>query len=371
MISLDLDAYITVVLEEYAERDAVVASHNTVEFEDEQISLEVGEGIEKEGWLLTAIDPPCFERRQVESFNPGKVLPRCRLQLKYFGSNQPPDEFEHRLVMTGAKKPKNFVTILSELIAPVTASRSLRIRKRQKASFTDTTGKHKLVEDSHAQASSSSSFAPAKKIKTEATTGGLEVSTLQHHESLPLLPAVHGPQSSTPCSPYPPPISFPQPLDDPRTAQASSYNLLSCNVVFNQAGSSTPSQQLHTPQHPTGDRAISLSDCLNRLPEEARETTPSQRDFAEIACELNDWKYLCNFMGISVADQTAIDRDQDTTDSKRMAVLELWQRRRGGAATFAELVRAAHQARDLALVEKVVQVAKHCLQPVAQSISFV
>ena len=38
------------MLEEYAGRHAVVASHNTVEFEDEQISLEVGEGIQKEGW---------------------------------------------------------------------------------------------------------------------------------------------------------------------------------------------------------------------------------------------------------------------------------------------------------------------------------
>ena len=54
---------------------------------------------------------------QVEDFKPGQVLARCRLLLKRSASKDPP-EFEHRLEMVGAKKPNNFVTILSEPIAP-------------------------------------------------------------------------------------------------------------------------------------------------------------------------------------------------------------------------------------------------------------
>ena len=90
----------------------------------------------------------------------------------------------------------------------------------------------------------------------------------------------------------------------------------------------------------------------------------------EIAKELIDWEMVGYYLDLSEQDLTAVKREKDTEDQRRIAMLEIWHKRKGRDATYLKLANALlrHSRKDTAellcqIVKKAnMEIDKHQVQ---------
>ena len=63
----------------------------------------------------------------------------------------------------------------------------------------------------------------------------------------------------------------------------------------------------------------------------------------EVALKIKDWKMVGHFFNIPEEKLTAIDRQNDTEDQRKVALLDPWSNREGEEASYLKLAHVLHQ----------------------------
>ena len=102
-------------------------------------------------------------------------------------------------------------------------------------------------------------------------------------------------------------------------------------------------------QHEQGNP--SLEDVISRygLAKEKLQEKCSQAIRLKIAAKLEDWKMAGRYLNIPSEKLKAIERDNDSEDQRRVAMLDAWHEREGECASYLRLADALYQhgRRDL------------------------
>ena len=96
-----------------------------------------------------------------------------------------------------------------------------------------------------------------------------------------------------------------------------------------------------------------LDDILSRhgLTKERLQEECLQEVRLKIAAKLEDWKMVGHFLSISTEKLKAIERENDTEDLRRVAMLDTWHKREGKDANCLRLANALYQHGRRDLVE--------------------
>ena len=97
----------------------------------------------------------------------------------------------------------------------------------------------------------------------------------------------------------------------------------------------------------------SLEDIVSLcgLTRERLQKECSQDMILKIAAKLADWKMVGHYLNIPSEKLKAIERENDTEDQRKVAMLETWQKREGKAASYWRLADALGQRGRRDLVE--------------------
>ena len=83
-------------------------------------------------------------------------------------------------------------------------------------------------------------------------------------------------------------------------------------------------------------------DLERECPQDIRDT---------IASKIIDWKMAGRYLGFPAAKLAAIDRENDTEDQRKVALLDSWGKREGRGASFLKLAIVLHRRERADLVE--------------------
>lgn len=97
----------------------------------------------------------------------------------------------------------------------------------------------------------------------------------------------------------------------------------------------------------------SLEDIVSRceLAREKLQEECSREIVLKIALKLEDWKVVGHFLCIPPRNLKAIERENDTEDQRKIAMLDIRKKREGKAATYMKLFNALCQCGRKDLVE--------------------
>ena len=90
-------------------------------------------------------------------------------------------------------------------------------------------------------------------------------------------------------------------------------------------------------------------DLERECPRDIRDT---------IASKIIDWKMAGRYLGFPAEKLAAIDRENDTEDQRKVALLDSWGKREGKGASFLKLATALHHRERRDLVELLCENAK-------------
>ena len=101
------------------------------------------------------------------------------------------------------------------------------------------------------------------------------------------------------------------------------------------------------------DAGPTLKDILFRHGLEERDLEREcPRDIRHrIAAKIKDWKMVGYYLEFSAERLAAIDRENDTEDQRKVALLDSWGNREGRGASFLKLADALHRRERADLVE--------------------
>jgi hypothetical protein len=84
-----------------------------VQFEEDEICLKIPES-SCDGWSMTALNSPLVCREDVDDHTPRNVLVPCQVRVHWVGDgNKPLKPLLHKIHFSGAKKPRDFLTVTS------------------------------------------------------------------------------------------------------------------------------------------------------------------------------------------------------------------------------------------------------------------
>ena len=96
---------------------------------------------------------------------------------------------------------------------------------------------------------------------------------------------------------------------------------------------------------------LNLKDIVARcgLTKERLQEECSREVSLKIATKLDDWKMVGHYLGIPPEKLKAIERENDTEDQRKVALLDTWRKGEGRGATYWKLANALyeHGRRDL------------------------
>ena len=84
-----------------------------------------------------------------------------------------------------------------------------------------------------------------------------------------------------------------------------------------------------------------------------------------IAIEIIEWELLGLDLGISIAKLTAIKRDFNSEERRRVALLQTWRQKEGRRATYLQLMIALHHRGRNDLVNSLCDMIKSCSSEVS------
>ena len=98
---------------------------------------------------------------------------------------------------------------------------------------------------------------------------------------------------------------------------------------------------------------LNLEDVVSRcgLPRGRLQEECSLEIILKIAAKLDDWKMVGHYLGIPSEKLKAIERENDTEDQRKIAMLDVWHKREGKAASCWKLANALYQHGRRDLVE--------------------
>ena len=98
---------------------------------------------------------------------------------------------------------------------------------------------------------------------------------------------------------------------------------------------------------------LKLEDIVSRcgLTSERLHEECSREIVLEIATKLKDWKMVGNYLSMPSEKLKAIERENDTEDQRKVAMLDTWREREGAAASYWKLANALYQHGRRDLVE--------------------
>ena len=100
-----------------------------------------------------------------------------------------------------------------------------------------------------------------------------------------------------------------------------------------------------------------LEDIISQygLAKEKLHEECSQTVRLKIASKLEDWKMVGRYLNIPSEMLKAIERDNDTEDQRRVAMLDTWHKSEGELASYSRLADALYQHGRRDLVSAIVQ----------------
>jgi hypothetical protein len=121
-------------------------------------------------------------------------------------------------------------------------------------------------------------------------------------------------------------------------------------------------------------QAASLKDILSRRGlknEDLDKEIPSTGDnkILQIAHKIEDWKVVGHHLGIPKEKLKAIEKDNDTEEQRRIAILHTWMEREGSRATYLRLVTVLNELDRNDLVELTCKLISSGIVPLQHSLS--
>lgn len=93
------------------------------------------------------------------------------------------------------------------------------------------------------------------------------------------------------------------------------------------------------------ETTVTLGESLSRLglAEKLLQEDCSKEIRLKIALRLEDWKMVGHFLDIPSEKLKAIERENDTEDQRKVAMLDTWSKREGRGANCWRLANALYQ----------------------------
>ena len=93
------------------------------------------------------------------------------------------------------------------------------------------------------------------------------------------------------------------------------------------------------------ETTVTLGEILSRLglAEKLLQEDCSKEIRLKIALRLEDWKMVGHFLDIPSEKLKAIERENDTEDQRKVAMLDTWSKREGRGANCWRLANALYQ----------------------------
>ena len=111
-------------------------------------------------------------------------------------------------------------------------------------------------------------------------------------------------------------------------------------------------------------KSPTLEDIISRygLEKGKLQEECSQIIRLKVAAKLEDWKMVGRYLSMPSEKLKAIDRENDTEDQRRVAMLDTWHKREGEGASCLKLANALYQRGRRDLVERLCEVIQSSVQ---------